>query len=237
MLIPIYFLGENTMKMIGALKFDADLSPEQSSKVEQEIQKMDGLIKNALKNQLDFTDTEEKLEPVACQRVDGFIPFSHNKGGYELSSLILGLSNAIESCTDQTGKDKMQKMVDEGYLSVAEDMFKEHKEELAKKGIESVTAFQNYMNENDEYDKEFNEKHDEYIDDEAVSYRLRVMFNGVENDEYHFTVDAQVNWEFPYFRDGKGCSAYKETEFSVKNSQELAEVLSGKIAEVKSLFK
>lgn len=68
------------MKMIGALKFDADLSPEQSSKVEQEIQKMDGLIKNSLKNQLDFTDTEEKLEPVACQRVDGFIPFLTIKG-------------------------------------------------------------------------------------------------------------------------------------------------------------
>lgn len=227
------------MKMIGGLKLDLNnLSPEQSEQLAKEFAAIDSVILSSLKGELDFTDTETKIDAIFCERVDGYIPFSHNKGGHEITGMVLSLNSGIENCTDETAKDKMQEIVNDGEESVIQDLYKANQAELAEKNINSLEEFKAHLRDNDdEFTAKYNEEHDSYIDDEAVRFAIRVMFHGYSDGEFHFTVDAQINWEFPYFRDGKGCSAYKETEFSVKDSSELASVLKSKISEVKTLFK
>lgn len=224
-------------KMIGALKYDLfNVEELEEKRILKELKKMDTIIKSSLKDKLDFTDTEEKLDTISCERVDGFIPFSHNKGGYSISSMVLSLETALINVNDEKATEKLNELISDADKEVGTQLFQEKAEELESKGVTSYQEFVDYMKDNDEYDEIYNERHDEYCDDEAVRFELRVMFNGFDGEKYTFTIDSQINWEFPYFRDGKGCSAYKEAELEVSNADELSNSLEGSLKEVLSLF-
>ena len=225
------------MKMIGSLKYDL-LSVEEleEKRIQKELEKMDSIIKSSLNDKLDFTDTEERLESISCERVDGFIPSSHNKGGYSVSAMVLSLETALTNVNDDEATAKLNELISDADKEVGTELFKEKAEELESKGVTSYQEFVEYMKNNNEYDEIYNDRHNEYCDDEAVRFELRVMFNGFDGEKYNFTVDSQVNWEFPYFRDGKGCSAYKEVDLEISNSDELSSSLEGALKEVLTLF-
>lgn len=224
-------------KMIGALKFDLlNLDEFEEKKVQEQLKKMDSIIQNSLKNKLDFTDTEDSFDTILCERVSGFFPSSHNKGGRTVSAMVLSLENSLVYINDEEATEKINKMVDDSEKDVKKELYQERLEELNKKDVNSYQEFVEYMKNNDEYDEIFSEKLTEYCDDEAVKFELRVMFNGFDNDKYNFTVDSQVNWEFPYFRDGKGFSAYKEVDLEVSNAEELSSSLEGALKQVLNLF-
>lgn len=180
---------------------------------------------------MDFVDTEVKVEAIACQRVDGFIPSSHNKGGYEASGFILSLSSATCYAKNEKAKEALERMDNDAYQTVAEEFLK------TISGVETVSALEDYLSQNEEAQEAFNEKLQEYQDDDAVKFSVRVMFHGFEDGEYVFTVDSQINWEMPYFRDGKGASVCNETHLAVKDAQELSSKLPEAIKVVQKLFK
>ena len=224
-------------KMIGGLKYDLfNMEELEEKRIQKELEKMDSIIKSSLNDKLDFTDTEERLESISCERVDGFIPSSHNKGGYSVSAMVLSLETALTNINDDEATAKLNKLISDADKEVGTELFKEKAEELESKGVTSYQELVEYMKNNNEYDEIYNERHNEYCDDEAVRFELRVMFNGFDGEKYNFTVDSQVNWEFPYFRDGKGCSAYKEVGLEVSNSEELENSLIGAISQVMVLF-
>lgn len=224
-------------KMIGGLKYDLfNMEELEEKRIQKEIEKIDSIIKSSLNDKLDFTDTEERLESISCERVDGFIPSSHNKGGYSVSAMVLSLETALTNLNDDEATVKLNELISEADKEVGTELFKEKAEELESKGVTSYQEFVEYMKNNNEYDEIYNDRHNEYCDDEAVRFELRVMFNGFDGEKYNFTVDSQVNWEFPYFRDGKGCSAYKEVDLEVYNSDELSSSLEGALSQVLTLF-
>ena len=223
--------------MIGSLKYDLfNKSEFEEKKIQKELEKMDELIKSSLKDKLDFTETEEKLDTISCQRVDGFIPSSSNKGGYTLSAMVMNLETSLLNVNDDEATEKINEMIADADKEVGTAMYQEKIEELESKGIQSYQEFSEYMKNNHEYDEEYNQRYREYCDDEAVRFELRVMFNGLEDNKYLFTVDSQINLEFPYFRDGKGCSACREVDLEVSDSNELSSSLSGALSEVLALF-
>lgn len=208
----------------------------EEKRIQKELEKMDSIIKSSLNDKLDFTDTEERLESISCERVDGFIPSSSNKGGYSVSSMVMSLETALTNINDDEATSKLNEMISDADKEIGTELFKEKAEELESKGVTSYQEFVEYMKNNNEYDELYNERHNEYCDDEAVRFELRVMFNGFDGEKYNFTIDSQVNWEFPYFRDGKGCSAYKEVYLEVSNVDELSSSLEGALKEVLTLF-
>lgn len=223
--------------MIGGLKYDLfNMEELEEKRIQKELEKMDSIIKSSLNDKLDFTDTEERLESISCERVDGFIPSSHNKGGYSVSSMVLSLETALTNINDDEATAKLNELISDADKEVGTELFKEKAEELESKGVTSYQEFVEYMKNNNEYDEIYNDRHNEYCDDEAVRFELRIMFNGFDGEKYNFTVDSQVNWEFPYFRDGKGCSAYKEVDLEVSNSDELSSSLEGALSQVLTLF-
>ena len=224
-------------KMIGSLKYDLfNMEELEEKRIQKELEKMDSIIKSSLNNKLDFTDTEDRLESISCERVDGFIPSSHNKGGYSVSAMVLSLETALINVNNDEATAKLNELISDADKEVGTELFKEKAEELESKGVTSYQEFVEYMKNNNEYDEIYNDRHNEYCDDEAVRFELRVMFNGFDGEKYNFTVDSQVNWEFPYFRDGKGCSAYKEVDLEVSNSDELSSSLEGALSQVLTLF-
>ena len=224
-------------KMIGGLKYDLfNMEELEEKRIQKELEKMDSIIKSSLNDKLDFTDTEERLESISCERVDGFIPSSHNKGGYAVSAMVLSLETALTNINDDEATAKLNELISDADKEVGTELFKEKAEELESKGVTSYQEFVEYMKDNHEYDEVYNDRHNEYCDDEAVRFELRIMFNGFDGEKYNFTVDSQVNWEFPYFRDGKGCSAYKEVDLEVSNSDELSSSLEGALSQVLTLF-
>lgn len=223
--------------MIGGLKLDGHSENEaQEAKLVKELTAMAKIIQSSLKEQIDFVDTDVSIETIECQRRDGFIPFSHNKGGYEISGLVLSLESATQNCTDEVGLAKMQKIIDEGHEEVAKQLYKNKQAELEAKGVHSWQELNEYKSKNDEYDKDYNQLHDEYVSDEAVRFSIRVMYNGFDEDKHEFTVAAQVNWEFPHFRDGRGFSAFKEESFSAQDSNDFSQQLTASVNAVKKLF-
>lgn len=197
---------------------------------------MNSIIKSSLNDKLDFTDTEEILESISCERDDGFILSSHNKGGYSVRAMVLSLETALTNVNDDEATAKLNKLISDADKEVGTELFKEKAEELESKGVTSYQEFVEYMKNNNEYDEIYNDRHDEYCDDAAVRFELRVLFNGFDGEKYNFLVDSQVNWEFPYFRDGKDCSAYKEVDLEVSNSDELSSSLECALRQVLTLF-
>lgn len=225
------------MKMIGGLKLDGHSENEvENKRLEKELTKIDSIIRATLKDAIDFSDSETGIEALDCQRVDGFIPHSHNKGGYAVSGLVLSLESALAFCQDEVGKEKMQKIIDESRQTVLEQFYKDAKEKFNTRGVHSVEDLVEYMKEHDEHNEAFDNDLKEYTSDEAVRFQIQVMYHGFDSGAHSFTTSAQVNWEFPYFRDGKGFSAFKEVEFEVKSVADFKGELASSVAEVKKLF-
>jgi len=229
-----------SIEMIGALKFDEiGLTEAEENKLKAIFKEMDVVCKAEISKEelLDFADAENKVDTIFCERVDGFIPRSHNKGGYTVSSMILDLTSALSYINDEKAREKLQKIIDDGYEEVRRDFYQEKIKELESKGVNCYEEFKSYIENNDEYDETLNEKDDAYNENDAVRFQYRIMFHGFIEEAFHFTVDASANWEAPYFRDGKGHSVHREAEFTVQDADSLPAAINAALSVVTKLFK
>jgi hypothetical protein len=219
--------------MIGSLKFSDMPNEFEYKRIQKELAKIDEMITSVLKGQLSFVDSETSISNISCERVDGYVPSSHNKGGKEVSGMVLSMASAVDNCSNSEANEKMNNISNETYNDAIETFFNENKEKL---NIESKQELETLLNEDEALQNSFHEHLDSSSEDEAVMFKVRILYTGIEDEKMSFIVDAQVNWEFPYFRDNKGCSAFISTEFSVKNSEDFGKEVENQISIVTRLF-
>lgn len=203
-----------------------------------EIPALDTAIKTWL-DDLDPTVHEAFLseaEPIECRRRDGFIPASHNHGGYERTGYTI-LSSAAGSGYSYGFGDAIDDAAMRGYEMAQEQFMDDRKEAL--KGIPKEK-----VNYRDLYELKLGglaEELIEYEDEsnrEAVWLGIRVMFHGFDADlkTFSLTVFTGGNISEYYGPFSKGSKDMGEYEIQFKNVTELKKKLKAITKKVEATF-
>lgn len=247
---------------MGALKIDKYTDIEAFKKIESILHdavKSKSRL-NDVMDKLSLHSDEIKIEELECERRDGFIPHSFNKGGWEASFIAYGYTDIINSLElSPEVISRLEDLQSDDYEYALSDTFDEFKPHLKRAGINDVKSFKSYWNKLiaegvsdyvndkdtgeaivsiDEIRSFLHDKESEQEIDQAVMFKFRIMYHGYDNDSGYFsaTIDSRINWEAPYFRDGKGASDYKEVEIEFKDESDLKEIIDNSIKEVTSLY-
>jgi hypothetical protein len=191
--------------------------------------KLDALIKELVTEAAEAFDSEPNIEAVECRARDGFMPFSHNCGGWEATAfdyLNHGLSYSSKEANAQIEKT-MQQAMEYG---------------LSEMGLPKDTKWAD-LNLSEEQEEALREHEDSYLEDETIMVSFRVLYHGVdENGKHSASVSAAINWEAPYHRShiswmpGFKCETAKEVEVTWKNLREAKTKIKAALAKVGRIF-
>lgn len=139
-------------------------------------------IANALREftneALDVHDRE--VEAIECRSRDGFIPYSHNKGGFQkVAFTSLG---TMQGTGYATGSDKFNQIV--------EELIKNNREYFDRSEFDSDDAFEDAIHES-LYDNDYN----------SVMVKVQVLYNGYANGKHEVDVSVMLEaTDAPYHR-------------------------------------
>ena len=172
------------------------------------------MIERMVQNAFDDEITVEvygDIEPkqIECRSRDGFIPFSHNKGGVEVSGFtdLMGLWGSGYMPSNPKASDKIQAIIDSSLQTATEQFFEDNRAELEAIGITTIAQ----CNYHDLYDsghgglaEKLSEYENEHLsgDYSSVQYQLRAMYHGKDARGVHsMTVFAFLSAsDAPYHR-------------------------------------
>ena len=149
----------------------------------------------------DLEFDQERIEPIECRRRDGFIPYSHNKGGLQAISYI----DQVHAEVEKTGFINTDKTLDKYYENDLKSFLEDNKlNELTEEDYES-------------------------FDDYRSSGNDTVMFSAqlVLNDDNNLTIFLDVSAkDSPYHRQYDDRLEFKVNFKTVKSLQkQLADIL------------
>jgi hypothetical protein len=188
------------------------------------------------------------VKDIECHSRDGFIPFSHNKGGLQVKGFsdLMGISGSGYYPNAKASHAKIESEIEAEYKRVAEAYFERHKELLESLGLtiddcnyhkleelgKTIPELKNAANEIQDFEYEC--LSGEYS---SVMYELQFMYHGKDSKGVHSaSVAAALNTEAPYHRSGR-CELAKELEISWKNQVELKRELAKALIKVtKAIF-
>lgn len=149
----------------------------------------------------DLEFDQERIESIECRRRDGFIPYSHNKGGLQASSYI----DQIRAEIEKTGFKNTDKTLDKYYEN----------------------DLKSYLTDNNL--TELTEDHYESFDEYRSSGEDTVLFSAqlVLNDDNNLTIFLDVSAkDSPYHRQYDDRLEFKVNFKTVKDLEnQLAEIL------------
>lgn len=128
---------------------------------------------------------ESAFEELEYQRRDGFIPYSENKGGaqitvFETVPLIMGSGSYPASVAAQ---NQITSGHEDNRELALQDLGLSDKTELTEQQSEALY-----------------EKQDVYGADDTIMFQVTVYYHGTERGVHSATVQVLVNWEWPYHR-------------------------------------
>lgn len=195
---------------------------------------------------------DECLEDIECRRRDGFIPFSHNRGGlvYQNFSDLMAYWGGGYSVAHSGADAQIQRQIESSLNYAKESILEKHGEALKAKGItpDNLNYHSLYDTEDEDLQRiaEYLSKaeHDNLSgDDSSIMHEFRVMYHGLEDGEHRASVSAAVNTEGPYHRSHISwapnvfCEGSKEVEITWKTEKQLKARLTKALAEVsKAVF-
>lgn len=157
---------------------------------------------------------EDCIESLECKRRDGFIPFSHNKGGLlfrNFSTLMDYYGGGIEP-KNKDAALQIQKQIEISVNLAKEEFTEKHKST-------------DFDLEDDNY---FNLLHEYLADDSSsIMHEIRFMYHGIKNKKHSASVSVALNTEAPYHRSSIAwapevfCEAAEEIEITWTNDKDL----------------
>lgn len=196
-------------------------------------------VKETLKDVLEnfdfaFEGFRPELDEIEHRSRDGFIPYSHNRGGFDVKSF----SDLYEYFgTGQVPCDAMQKAIDQG-LKDALEAFVENNPEVLFQGIapEELSYHSLYDAGLGQYAEILSETEREFLsgDYSSVMSQVRVMYHGVNAGMHSLTVFASLSWtDAPYHRSS---DVLEERLITFKTQKELETKLKAALEDVNSIF-
>jgi len=218
----------NTVKMNEIEYFD-DLDQNTLDKVKD-------ILKDAFDDNVGAELFNSEIEELECRRRDGFIPYSHNKGGfrvYGFTSLDYIRGSGTYPASKQATK-QINDAIDMSISDLNENIFEDNKELLQANGIKSAGGIgyhilQELSEKSAELYKVFrtygDRENDSLSDDySSVMYGLQFMYNGIEKGMHKADLFAFVNVnDAPYHR--MGSSVGKEKVIKWRTKRELLQKL------------
>mgnify|MGYP003439439781 CR=1 FL=1 len=183
----------------------------------------------------------EAIEDIECHARDGFIPFSHNRGGIQYRNFtdLMGYFGGGYSCTHKGASKEIERQIEyslnlaaENTYSKFEALFKKIK--LSKKKV-SYSEIEERARNTKKYKEELREA-SSYIQDQeyeslggesTIMHEFRFLYHGQENGIHSASVSASINTEGPYHRSSISwapnvfCEGAKEIEITWKSDAEL----------------
>ncbi len=202
-----------------------------------------------------YKSDEECLEDVECHARDGFMPFSHNRGGLtyrNFTDLMAYFGGGYTPAHEGAAKE-IERQIEYSLKLLSEETYKEFKDRLdfESKGIEENDCNYHWMyeaskthEELEEVTKYIEEGEHSYLNDDSSSimHELRFMYHGKENGVHSASVSAAVNTEGPYHRSSISwspstfCEGAKEIEIKWRNNAELKRKLDKAFAKVSKVI-
>ena len=206
-----------------------------------------------------YKSDTECLEDIECHSRDGFIPFSHNKGGLDYNNFctLSDYNNGGYVPASPKAASEIERQIEYSY-SMARDMlaekigpldmehfFNDDKENLSYHGLseleenlkksgdtEKALKVSQWLREYESIEQDcFNG------DSDSIMHQLRFFYHGKDAKGIHqASIVAVINCEGPYHRAGRneGC---KEIEIQWRNNAELKRKLDKALAKAsKAVF-
>lgn len=156
-------------------------------------------------------DGSYRVDELECRSRDGFIPFSHNKGGLNVSGFtdLSGIWGSGYYPSNSKSKDRIETLVESSLQDATKAFFNKHEETLAKFKIERVSQVDYHTLSDSEHQElkdlaeELSEFENEYLqgDSSTVMYSIRIMYHGRDSRGVHSaSISAALNTEAPYHR-------------------------------------
>lgn len=240
---------------MGIKKLQSDGYFEELPKGTQEIVKELVLqAANARKGPDGYKSDKEALESVECRSRDGFIAFSHNKGGlmYRNFCDLMDYFGGGYTPAHEGASKEIERQIELGFSSLAESVFADNKALLESKNLTVKDCEYHKINELAEKDEDLQDVLQQISDGEnevlggtenSVMHEIRFMYHGLVDGKHSASVSAAVNTEGPYHRSsiswapGVFCEGAKEVEIEWSNQTELKEKLTKALSKVsKAIF-
>ena len=208
-----------------------------------------------------YKSDEECLEDVECHARDGFMPFSHNRGGltYRNFTDLMAYFGGGYTVAHEGAANAIQGQIDYTFQSISEDVYTDHKSICLELNIGenecSYCTLQEFeetsenLTENQKVElrkmmNEIQEMESERLSgsENTIMHELRFMYHGKENGVHSASVSAAVNTEGPYHRSSISwspstfCEGAKEIEIKWRNNAELKRKLDKAFAKVSKVI-
>lgn len=238
------------MNNVYQLKFTENNESKYFNELSKETQQ---IVKDAILKAADdrsgpegYKSNDDALSSIECKSRDGFIPFSHNKGGilYRNFTTLNDYFGGGYIVKHKGARKEIERQIDFSLQSASEAFFAHHGHKIVKyKMTVENTNYHSLLkleekHPNDKDLKSISETFSEYErsnmdgDDSSIMHEIRFMFHGV-NDEGKFSasVSCAVNTEGPYHRSsiswasGVFCEGAKEIEIEWRTDKQLIKEL------------
>lgn len=154
---------------------------------------------------------DECIESIECVSRDGFIPFSHNRGGltYRNFTDLMSYYGSGHRCNHAEADKEIEKQIEYSLKLASEATFEKFKSIMEARKITKEEC--TYCNL-EELEKKFPElnKAVQYIQeaeleclgdsDSSIMHEFRFMYHGEINGIHHASVSTAINTEGPYHR-------------------------------------
>ena len=199
-----------------------------------------------------YKSDTECLEDIECHSRDGFIAFSHNKGGLDYNNFCTLSdynSGGYVPASPKAAKE-IESSIDYGLKYAIESTFKDNQELCEKLGLTQETLSYHAIDQLTGLDAETKKLAERLQDDlcntesdflndndSTIMHQLRFFYHGKDEKGLHqASVCCTINCEGPYHRAGRneGC---KEIEIQWRNNAELKRKLDKALAKAsKAVF-
>lgn len=192
------------------------------------------VIKKALQDYDFGQDDNRDVEPIEFKRRDGFIPYRHNKGGFDKNSF-----TTLGRLSDNYGllPNKLMDLINESIKDSVSMLVDRHPDILFNNIDPDDICYDTlYKNNMEKYAEELAEIERELLDDDysSVMSQLRVMYHGYNNGAHSLTVFATVSYsDAPYHRSS---DIQDEVTIYFKTEKELNKKLNDAIKKTSKVF-
>jgi hypothetical protein len=179
------------------------------------------IVADAITEAMEYCEIWNKpeIEALECRSRDGFIPYPHNHGGFEINGFtdLMSIYGSGNYPAHEGARKEIDRQIDYSVDCAKEDYCK-------LKGI--TLEYLNSIISGDDHKEreEYLDYQDEYLrgDDNSIMYQVRFMYHGVERGIHSASLSVAVNTEGPYHRSSISwapnvfCEGAKEVEITWK---------------------
>lgn len=191
--------------------------------------------------------SDETIDTIECRSRDGFIPFSHNRGGLMARQFtdLMSLWGSGITVSHKKAQAEIERQIEYNLELAKETFFEKHTKELKKIGITEETDprlnyHDLYKMKHGDLAERLSQLESKYLSDHdsSIMFEVRFMYSGCDETGTHRAfVSCAVNTEGPYHRPsiswapGVFCEGAEETEIEWTTDTELRERLSKALQE------